>query len=46
MNTSALVLMLGTMLLVTGMTAYFFFKVLITPNKTDRNASQDEGIEP
>jgi heme/copper-type cytochrome/quinol oxidase subunit 2 len=43
MNTSALALMLVTMLLVTGMTCYFFFKVLVTPEKPEpENYREDD----
>lgn len=35
MNTSALVLMVTMMVLVTVVTGYFFYKVLSTPNKPD-----------
>ena len=35
MNTIAFVLMVVTMLLVTGATGYFFYKVLTTPSKPD-----------
>lgn len=35
MNTSALILMLASYSVVTGVTAYFFYKVLRTPAKPD-----------
>jgi hypothetical protein len=35
MNTSALVLMLASVLTVTGFTLYFFYRVLTTPPKPE-----------
>lgn len=48
MNTPALVLMLITMILVTGMTAYFLFKVLVIPPKSgpDSYSENDDEDEP
>ncbi|MCC5921442.1 MAG: hypothetical protein LAT68_09215 [Cyclobacteriaceae bacterium] len=37
MTTSALIMMISVQLIVTGITGYFFFKVLNTPPKTDNN---------
>jgi hypothetical protein len=41
MNTSALILMITTMILVTGVTAYFFIKVLTTPPKPEPDSYKD-----
>lgn len=42
MNTSALILMLSTMISITGITFYFFIKVLITPQKPKSESDHDE----
>jgi len=41
MNTSALVVMLATILLVTGLTIYFFYQVLNTPSKPEPDSFRD-----
>ena len=46
MNTSALVIMLTTMLLVTGLTIYFFSLVLRTPPKPEPDSYLDNDDEP
>ncbi|WP_181163658.1 hypothetical protein [Pontibacter mangrovi] len=46
MNTSALVVMLGTMLLVTGLMIYFFMRVLNTPPKPEPDSYLDNDDEP
>jgi hypothetical protein len=35
MNSSALILMVSVMIIVTVITAYFFYKVLVTPSKPE-----------
>ena len=46
MNTSALVLMLLTMIVVTSVTVYFFVKVLRTPPRTEPDSYRDNDDEP
>lgn len=46
MNTSALVLMLASVLTVTGFTAYFFFRVLTTPPKPEPDSYSENDPEP
>ncbi|MCX2738605.1 hypothetical protein [Pontibacter anaerobius] len=46
MNTSALVVMLGTMLLVTSLMIYFFVRVLNTPPKPEPDSYLDNDDEP
>ncbi|WP_202621858.1 hypothetical protein [Pontibacter russatus] len=46
MNTSALVIMLTTMLLVTGLTVFFFWKVLSAPPKPEPDSYLDNDDEP
>ena len=46
MNTSALVVMLGTMILVTGLMIYFFVRVLSTPPKPEPDSYLDNDDEP
>jgi len=41
MNTSALLVMLTTILLVTGVTIYFFYQVLNTPSKPEPDSFRD-----
>ena len=41
MNTSALIVMLTTIILVTGLTLYFFYLVLNTPPKPEPDSYQD-----
>ena len=45
MNTSALVIMLTTMSLVTGMTIYFFYRVLKSPPKPEPDSYLDNDDE-
>ncbi|WP_170871859.1 hypothetical protein [Pontibacter indicus] len=45
MNTSALVVMLSTMLLVTGATIYFFIRVLNAPPKPEPDSYLDNDDE-
>jgi len=45
MNTSALVIMLTTMLMVTGTTLYFFYQVLNTPPKPEPDSYLDNDDE-
>ncbi|WP_165820525.1 hypothetical protein [Pontibacter virosus] len=45
MNTSALVVMLSTMLLVTGAMGYFFYRVLNTPPKPEPDSFLDNDDE-
>lgn len=45
MNTSALVIMLTTMSLVTGMTLYFFYRVLTTPPRPEPDSYLDNDDE-
>ena len=45
MNTSALVIMLTTMSLVTGMTIYFFYRVLTAPPKPEPDSYLDNDDE-
>ena len=44
MNTSALIVMLTTMSLVTGFTIYFFLKVLKTPPKPEPDALRESSV--
>ncbi|MBK6626265.1 MAG: hypothetical protein IPJ87_17560 [Flavobacteriales bacterium] len=46
MNTSALVLMLSSVLTVTGFTLYFFYRVLTTPPKPEPDSFSDNDPEP
>ncbi len=46
MNTSALVVMLGTMLLVTGLMIYFFTRVLNAPPKPEPDSYLDNDDDP
>ncbi|MBB6611257.1 hypothetical protein H7F15_09435 [Pontibacter sp. Tf4] len=46
MNTSALVIMLLTMFLVTALTAYFFYRVLNAPPKPEPDSYLDNDDEP
>ncbi|WP_187270267.1 hypothetical protein [Pontibacter qinzhouensis] len=46
MNTSALIVMLSTIFLVTGMTLYFFGKVLTTPPRPEPDSYLDNDDEP
>jgi len=41
MNTSALIVMLTTIILVTGLTLYFFYLVLNTPSKPEPDSYPD-----
>jgi hypothetical protein len=45
MNTSALVVMLSTMFLVTGAMGYFFYRVLKTPPKPEPDSFLDNDDE-
>jgi len=45
MNTSALVLMLASMLTVTGFTLYFFFRVLTTPPKPEPDSFSENDAD-
>lgn len=46
MSTSALIMMIGSQGLVSIVTIFFFYKVLVTPGKPDTNdTSDDEEIE-
>jgi hypothetical protein len=45
MNTSALVVMLSTMLLVAALTVYFFYRVLNTPPKPEPDSYLDNDDE-
>lgn len=46
MNTTALVIMIGTMLLVAIMNGYFFIKVLKTPPKAEPDSYDENDDEP
>ncbi|MBJ6117111.1 hypothetical protein JAO76_02835 [Pontibacter sp. BT310] len=46
MNTSALVIMLVTMFMVTGLTVYFFYRVLNAPPKPEPDSYLDNDDEP
>jgi hypothetical protein len=45
MNTSALIIMLTTMSLVTGLMIYFFFRVINTPSKPEPDSYLDNDDE-
>ncbi|MCC6385453.1 MAG: hypothetical protein LC117_03910 [Bacteroidia bacterium] len=46
MNTSALILMITTMLVVTLITAYFFYKVLTIPPRSEPDSySENDDVE-
>jgi hypothetical protein len=45
MNASALIIMLTTMIMVTGLTLYFFFRVLTTPPKPEPDSYLDNDDE-
>ncbi|MBF8961644.1 MAG: hypothetical protein LPK07_05840 [Hymenobacteraceae bacterium] len=45
MNTSALVVMLSTILLVTGLMSYFFYRVLNAPPKPEPDSYLDNDDE-
>ena len=46
MNTSALVVMLTTLTLVTGLMIYFFFRVVNTPPKPEPDSYLDNDDDP
>ncbi|WP_187263119.1 hypothetical protein [Pontibacter beigongshangensis] len=46
MNTSALIVMLSTIFLVTGMMVFFFVKILTTPPKPEPDSYLDNDDEP
>jgi hypothetical protein len=46
MQTTALIMMVSTLSVVTLMTGYFFVRVLTTPAKPDRNSFTDTDDEP
>jgi hypothetical protein len=46
MNTSALIIMLTTMILVTGLMIYFFMKVINTPPKPEPDSFLDNDDDP
>jgi len=46
MNTSALVLMVTVMVIVSSITGYFFYKVLVTPSKPEPDSYSDNDDEP
>ncbi|MBF9253276.1 hypothetical protein I2I11_12230 [Pontibacter sp. 172403-2] len=46
MNTSALIIMLTTIIMVTGLTIYFFYKVLSTPPRPEPDSYIDNDDEP
>jgi hypothetical protein len=45
MNTSALVLMLASVITVTGFTLYFFFRVLTTPPKPEPDSFSENDAD-
>jgi hypothetical protein len=46
MNTSALVVMIGTLLIVTGLTIYFFVLVLNAPHRPEPDSYVNNDDEP
>ena len=46
MNTSALIMMVGTILIVTLFTLYFFFRVLKTPPRPEPDSFTENDDEP
>ena len=46
MNTSALIIMITTMALVTGLMIYFFMRVVNTPPKPEPDSFLDNDDEP
>jgi hypothetical protein len=46
MNTSALILMVSTMSIVTTITAYFFIRVLRTPPRPEPDSFENNDDEP
>jgi len=45
MNTSALIIMLTTIIMVTGLTLYFFYKVLTVPPRPEPDSYTDNDDE-
>jgi len=43
MSTSALIMMIGSQGLVAVVTAFFFYKVLVTPGKPETDDTSDDG---
>ncbi len=41
MNNDALIMMVGSELVITAITAYFFFRVLVTPKKKEPDSFTD-----
>ncbi len=46
MNSSALIMMLATQLIVTGFTVYFFFRVLTGKSKLEPDSYSENDDEP
>ncbi len=46
MNTSAILLMVATQVMVAGFTAYFFWRVLKTPPRPEPDSYEDNDDDP
>lgn len=46
MSTQALIMMITTVTVVTGITGYFFYKVLTTPPRSEPDSYEDNDDQP